>query len=153
MSTNDGYTDHEGDRGGGGGSGGKERFVIQAVHHCPPDRRASIDSVPEEEEVTTGETEDNVPDITEFYNNNLSVDLKPSSSRVSLASEGGVETPAEKALNRKRSSFLLPPRPLKHYLTREKLPHMDHYRNRLSFSNGKRDTIFSIIIILKVTLW
>ena len=37
---------------------------------------------------------------------------------------------------RKRPSFRLPQRSLKHYLTKEVLPHMDNYRNRMSFIRG-----------------
>ncbi len=44
---------------------------------------------------------------------------------------------SSRRLTPKRSSFVLAPhRPLKHYLTREVLPHVDHYRNRLSFNKG-----------------
>ncbi len=44
---------------------------------------------------------------------------------------------SSRRLTPKRSSFMLAPhRPLKHYLTREVLPHVDHYRNRLSFNKG-----------------
>ncbi len=42
----------------------------------------------------------------------------------------------------KRASFALTTRPLKHYLTREVLPHVDHYRNRLSFSKGAFFDVF-----------
>eukprot|EP00095_Tigriopus_kingsejongensis_P001377 maker-scaffold1253_size52701-snap-gene-0.12 protein:Tk01377 transcript:maker-scaffold1253_size52701-snap-gene-0.12-mRNA-1 annotation:"af190129_1na+ k+ 2cl- cotransporter" len=41
-----------------------------------------------------------------------------------------------KMTSKQRSSFILTPKPLKHYLTKEVLPHVDHYRNRLSFSKG-----------------
>ncbi len=48
-------------------------------------------------------------------------------------------TTSSRRLTPKRSSFMLAPhRPLKHYLTREVLPHVDHYRNRLSFNKGNK---------------
>jgi hypothetical protein len=50
---------------------------------------------------------------------------------------GPEEYPIDSPLAPRCPSFSLTQRPLKQYLTREVLPHVDHYRNRMSFIRGK----------------
>ncbi|CAB4060327.1 SLC12A2 [Lepeophtheirus salmonis] len=50
-------------------------------------------------------------------------------------------SPSSRRLSRKRSSFqFTTQRSLRHYLTREAIPHADHYRNKMSFAKGKPDS-------------
>ena len=86
------------------------------------------------------------------------VDLKSTSENEEEEEEKGKNESKQqqshptKKLEKKRSSFSLTPKPLRHYLTREVLPHMDHYRNRLSFHRGTYYACCSIITQY-ITLW
>lgn len=65
------------------------------------------------------------------------IDSKQTSNHSSRRNSSDV--PTGKRLGPNKSTF--PPhysqRSLKRYLTREVLPHVDHYRNHLSFSQGR----------------
>ena len=71
-------------------------------------------------------------------------DEKEGRKKSAAGSEEGGGVDKKKMSYRKRSSFLLTPRPLKHYLTREVLPHVDNYRNRMSFHKGKPSTYYKV---------
>ena len=53
------------------------------------------------------------------------------------AGETSRKTSLSQKIRNKRASLVLTPKPLKHYLKTEVLPHSDHYRNRKSFIKGQ----------------
>lgn len=135
-----------------------DRFSVEVVAAAPPavlplaaNRKASVTSIrppsrqssimEEEERAEVHADADGNNDVeaaAERRRRRSSVTLSPETLEAEEQRERSsqISSAGGKRLTPKRSSFMLTPRPLKHYLTREVLPHVDHYRNRLSFNKG-----------------
>ena len=135
------------------------RFVVEAVTHDADTgssntvRRqrasnasaSSCSSIMEEIEMSPEDNNNNNGEARKVSLKLPDEDEKEGRKKSAAGSEEGGGVDKKKMSYRKRSSFLLTPRPLKHYLTREVLPHVDNYRNRMSFHKGKPSDGYKIL--------
>lgn len=131
----------------------KETVEVNTVDDVPEERASRgaeysrQSSAMEEIDIQMGESSDHLsdpptPDVPECLTPSPYLpDRNGNRKRSSVTLAPGTITekphPSQRKMTSKRSSFIFTPKPLKHYLTKEVLPHVDHYRNRMSFSKGK----------------
>lgn len=130
----------------------KETVEVNTVDDVPEERASRgaeysrQSSAMEEIDIQMGESSDHLsdpptPDVPECLTPSPYLpDRNGNRKRSSVTLAPGTITekphPSQRKMTSKRSSFIFTPKPLKHYLTKEVLPHVDHYRNRMSFSKG-----------------
>lgn len=125
-------------------SGETNRFSVEAIASRPASavtsrQNSSISAVMEEVDLENNNN-NGTADAIELDAEDGGMSKRKPSAAVTLSPDTIVESgdrPRPKRLHSRISTISLTPRPLRHYLTREVLPHVDHYRNRLSFSTGK----------------